>query len=107
MGLVPSTLRVPPQAVIRLREFTAASAMNPAAAKGSTSGHSAAKWCAFRIVSTAVRFYRASRANWSRARARAIWANPFPASAASRPGVRCSTRGSACASTQPQSMLLT
>jgi hypothetical protein len=43
MGLVPSTFRRPPNTTMRLRELRTVSAINPASANGSTSGHSAAK----------------------------------------------------------------
>jgi hypothetical protein len=53
IGLVPSSLRLPPHRTIRCLPFTMASATNPSAANGSMSGQTAAKWCEMRIATAA------------------------------------------------------
>jgi hypothetical protein len=50
IGLVPSSLRLPPHRTIRCLPFTMASATNPSAANGSMSRQTAAKWCEMRIA---------------------------------------------------------
>ena len=101
IGLVPSTLRLPPHTTIRRRPLTIASAMNPSAANGSMSGHSAAKWCELRIATAAIPCRRAfSRSSGALAR-NAGWAKPLAASVATSPGAASVTTGTARPSTQP------
>ena len=101
IGLVPSSLRLPPHTTIRCLPFTIASAMNPSAANGSISGQTAAKWYELRIATAEIPCRRAfSRSSGALAR-KAGCAKPFAASVATSPGAASVTTGTARPSTQP------
>ncbi|MNE46283.1 hypothetical protein D3C80_1406100 [compost metagenome] len=80
MGLVPNSGLRAPCGTTQVMLLTTLRATRPSSANGSTSGHSAAKWCELWIASTAIPALRALATNSSRAAANAGWAKPPAAS---------------------------
>ena len=101
IGLVPNSGRSAPWGTTQVMLLTTLSATRPSSAKGSTSGHSAAKWWELWMANSAIPALRALATSNKRAAAKAGWAKPLLASTRTKPVATSSTTGTARPFTQP------